>query len=124
MKTYKTWEVYKMLTENPNLKFKDQAGYYLVIEDDFFTLKDVDNYEVDYVANGINDIWTLVQEPLSFMEAVESGKKIKANHGLLKGSVLSSCYNPINVFMSRVANLYNKEDVKKILTESEFYIEE
>ena len=80
MKTYKTWEVIKMLEENPKLKFECrevnlsarincQGNIYL-------DCRFGSNTEI----NGnfqLNGEWQLVQQPVTFMEAVNSGKKIR-----------------------------------------------
>lgn len=124
MKTYKTWEAYKMLTENPNLKFKDEFGYYLVIEDNAFILKDELGKDVEYVCNTFEDKWTLVQNPVDFMTAVKSGKKIKVEHELVKRIGLLEEYKNLGFVFSVLGAEFIAEEIYEILTEGKFYIEE
>lgn len=126
MKTYKTWEAYKMLTENPNLKFKDEFGYYLVIEDNAFTLKDELGKDVEYVCNTFEDKWTLVQNPVDFMTAVKSGEKIKVEHETMK-SFEFKCgkeYTTLFAIFEELGKNLDSISIREILTEGKFYIEE
>lgn len=78
MKTYRTWEALKMLTENRNLKFKSSSNGILK------RVHDVPKVN-DYSGNKelllyLTTDWTLVQEPVTFMEAINSKKRIKPEH--------------------------------------------
>lgn len=79
MKKYKTWEVIKMLSENPKLQFKENDGIYntylstrantlnnAYLQVDFLTQKEV-NGNIQ-----LNSEWVLVQQPVSFMEAIKA----------------------------------------------------
>ena len=100
MKKYKTWEVIKMLTENPTLIFKlENTGYgmakirKMIIRNGYFHCVSY-NHDCDRIEyslgqgnfNGNIDIsseWTLVQEPVSFMEAIKAyheGKTIRCEY--------------------------------------------
>ncbi|MBU3208576.1 hypothetical protein KPL28_02865 [Clostridium algidicarnis] len=83
MKTYKTWEVIKMLSENNDLGFKTNIGN--------VSLKEIDDckemvweegtpFEINYYTLCYG--WELIQEPVSFTDAVKAynkGKTIKCN---------------------------------------------
>jgi hypothetical protein len=78
MKTYKTWEVLKAVTENNKLTFAREDGQTVKVEklDDgiYFVWEPGRKYLSP------TDIWTLVQEPVPFMEAVKAyaeGKTIR-----------------------------------------------
>lgn len=89
-KTYETWEVMKMLTENPKLKFTANSGleYTMGVDEGYFYFKVFDN-NGEYVNpdkyagerfNGnieVDSVWTLMQEPVPFMEAVKAYKEGK-----------------------------------------------
>ena len=86
MKEYTTLEALKKLSENPELVFcivrdgkrsrigypKDCSGISWISEDG--------TYESDIELNEIflNQKWTIAKQPVSFMEAINSGKRIKA----------------------------------------------
>ncbi|NME63820.1 hypothetical protein HF846_04290 [Clostridium cadaveris] len=125
MKTYKTWEVYKMLTENPTLKFKDEFGYCLMVVGKEFVMKDEEEDE-DVVHNNIDDKWTLVQNPVDFMTAVKSGKKIKVEHEAIKHFELkcTSEYLTLFVVVEELGKNLDSISLREILTEGKFYIEE
>ena len=84
------------------------------------------------------------QKPITFMEAIKSGSRIRVEHELidnfkplmnadyLNDDYLESCCNiltkggylEINDFLSSLGYLFGEESVTKILTEGNFYIEE
>ena len=123
MKTYKTWEVYKMLTENPTLKFKDEFGYCLMVVGKEFVMKDEEEDE-DVVHNNIDDKWTLVQNPVDFMTAVKSGKKIKVEHILASHLDITKKYLTLKNLLDTLCYSYPSDAICDILTEGKFYIEE
>ena len=126
MKTYKTWEVIKMITENPKLKFrtycsdvfKDENGYIV-----FENIDCIDGFDGNFKGN---EEWILVQEPVSFMEAVQSGKKIKVEHEAIKHFELkcTSEYLTLFVVVEELAKNLDSISLREIITEGKFYIEE
>jgi hypothetical protein len=88
MKKYKTWEMYKMLTENKELKFK-RVGDGMEVN---FSKKIKNGKFADYYlhqSNGecpmLSDEWELIQQPIPFMEAVKAyseGKTIRCELGM------------------------------------------
>ena len=78
MREYETWEVVKALKENGNQVFINSQGVSVVgvyeciaIQNGNTTLQN---------ALGLDEKWTLIQEPVSFMEAVnayDKGRTIK-----------------------------------------------
>jgi hypothetical protein len=97
MKKYKTWEVIKMLTENPKQKFKNDEQYEMSVCDDngcmYLEYKGKQslggvNGNLRIVTNEVGwkpDEWELIQQPVTFMEAVKAyseGKTIRCKlHG-------------------------------------------
>ena len=77
MKTYKTWEVIKMLTENENLKFKNisPVTVTLFVGNNGFLDGECDGHRGATGNVQLNGEWALVQQPVSFMEAMEHLKK-------------------------------------------------
>jgi len=83
MKTYKTWEIIKKLEENPSLNIESrQPG------------------EEKFTAHTFHDTFLksefkIVEKPVTFMEAINSGKRIKPiNFPVYK------CYEDLLCFLS------------------------
>ena len=83
----KTWEVIKALTENPNLKFEYDTGfeagvvtmvrgYVKVIECSKLPIETPT--VLDLNIGFMTADWQLVQEPVDFMTAANSGKRISS----------------------------------------------
>lgn len=79
MRKYKTWEVVKMLEENPNLKFKEYR-WSGVLERELFSDKKALTMNVMRGDNGklfTDSEWILIQQDVTFIEAFNSKKRIK-----------------------------------------------
>ena len=129
MKTYKTWEVVKMLTENPKLMFKNERHggileYSKSGQEELVLLKDEEQKDflitsllkpVIKSANGnINDEWTLIQQPVTFMEAIKAyseGKTIVCN----SSSFGARTYDPSNNLCKVLDNSNNALTHNEIL---------
>ena len=76
MKTYKTWEVIKMLTENSKLMFKSNGDQIGIIDNSLVWLSSCK--EVHFTLDCpmhidmFNKDWALVQRPVTFMEAMKA----------------------------------------------------
>lgn len=74
MKTYRTWEAIKMLTENRNLKFKNVnkalKGEILKRVYDVAQVNDCSENKILLIYLTSN--WELIQEPVTFMEAIKA----------------------------------------------------
>jgi hypothetical protein len=104
MRTYKTWEVVKMLNENPKLRFEAK------IYKDCTVAMWIDKNDGDLLANEIksapdfpctnkewlNAKWTLVKTPVTWQEALQAlldGRKVRCEcKKCLSGKV--SCIYP------------------------------
>lgn len=119
MKTYKTWEVIKMLSENPTLKFADEFGR--VIENYTGEIKVTFNNEQSIL--NIDEKWTLKQEPVSFMEAVEAYKNKRNIYCIVDGC--RYYYVPIDLddYYGLIDTTDTAVSAKEIL-EGKWYIEE
>ena len=100
----KTWEVIKALSENSKLKFKNTTSK-----------NTMEIHQGDYVVVntngkhiGLNDFseWVLVQEPVTFIEAVNSDKRFKAE-------IWTKYYKILDVL--DVLNGYDGQDAKAII---------
>ena len=82
METYKTWEVIKLLTENEELKFNLANEPYITIsmsDNNYIMLEGSCGGKISITGNiSINDIWELEQNPVTFIEAINSKSMIKA----------------------------------------------
>ncbi len=126
----KTWEMIKELTENPEKKFisKGQIGEGYV---------SVKNNAVVWLGKGqvgqsltINHLqsgeWEEVKEPVDFMTAVKSGKRIK----FIQASYFSlsddyqSLTDSLDDLVNEIGYELGSKYVAKALTECKFYIED
>lgn len=123
LKTYKTWEVIKMITENPKLKFKNYLGEEMVYALNYIRFfRNGENVSLYGIAG--DEEWTLMQEPVDFMTAVKSGKRIKIEHELINHLDIFTEYNCLDDALNELVSYCNALDTKKVLTEGKFYIEE
>lgn len=119
MKTYKTGDVLNELFNNNKLKF--QALGLTSKEPILKFLTSTDGQRIECLSHSIaytNDIfsdqlWILVQEPITFIEAVNSGKKIKYEKW-------QNFYNLHETLLELIQ--FNFEDQKEILT-GKWYVE-
>lgn len=95
MKTYKAWEVVKMLSENPKLRFK------LVNPDDYIVFVDAYGKIVAYSDCGYasplfykDDTWELLQEPMTFVEAIKALKEGKTVRCEIEDDHFARVYKP------------------------------
>ena len=84
----KTWEMIKDLAENPKLRFKNDLGDVVIISDRtkriVWELKDEEEEEDPFIiysnegkVDNLHIEWELIQEPVDFKTAANSGKRIK-----------------------------------------------
>ncbi|MCY6958843.1 hypothetical protein [Clostridium brassicae] len=73
MNRFKTYEIIKLLEEHPKSKYKDSKNR--IIEN--VKGKVVVTFEGTFESLDINETWTQCQEPTFFIDAVNSGKKIR-----------------------------------------------
>lgn len=93
MRKYKTWEAIKMLEEKKAKEFKFKN----------VSIENV-NEEILFVANGeyapmcgltIGIEWELVQQPVSFIEAITGDGNIRVEHQLIEDSKNKTCANEV-----------------------------
>ena len=116
----KTWEMIKELSENPKKKFKRKT--------DGLEIRNMGgrfNWAAGYTFLGVNDEWEEVKEPVSPMEAIKSGKRIKVKHELLEQEIynISEQYSELDDIMC-VLSEYFQPDIADIFLNGEWYIED
>ncbi|WP_346962003.1 hypothetical protein [Clostridium sp.] len=143
MKKYKTWEVIKMMTENEDLEFKNDShvigasilGYLKVKKSKCETLTLDGNVK-------LNSVWELVKQPVTFNEALESGKNCRVEHELVKhmerhgcvceesmirdffNEVTSGGYLGVNEVIIVLGWMLDSNNFKKIIKEGKWYLED
>lgn len=140
MKTYKTWEVIKELTENPGKEFEtiDYHGKRLValnVEEFKFSNKTSNDAIVTKKFNGsvelltLNDFmknrkWKEVRKPVTFIEAVKAVKG---------GSRVGLVYYPFRMefhkwelrdLLVEIGQDYEDEELVEIILNGKWYIED
>lgn len=120
----KTWEMIKELTENPNKKFKLKGEENEIYTSDREGKDGIDLIDIDFIT--IHDEWEEVKEPVSFMEAVKSDKRIRVEHKLVNDSDIGDLitFTPLDCLICALGEEYNKYEVKDILLNGEWYIED
>ena len=96
MNTYKTWEVVKILMENPRLRFEakiNKKKSNMWIDTDGDLVMDVVKTAPDYPITDnewLNAEWQLVETPVTWQEALQAwteGKTIKREFGDNEGTI-------------------------------------
>lgn len=128
-----TWEMIKELTEHPKKKFKSTLiGISLIAYADnseIITVKNYNNGQIRSTWN-INRQWEEMKEPVNFMEAVESGKKISVEHKLIDDLLKEDeryCFTisqRLNDFLWNLDDTFSTEEIAELLLEGDFYIED
>jgi hypothetical protein len=91
MKGYKTWEVIKMLEENPKLKFEsedNELNFKLTLFITEYGYLEMDNKACsnDVLGNlSVNSLWTLVQQLVNPMQAIKALHEGNSIYCILKG---------------------------------------
>lgn len=119
----KTWEMIKELTENPNKKFVNAFGH--IVEHSkpkgivFSKPKSLTHIS-------LNDEWEEIKEPVSFIKAVESGKKIKVEHDFIDGDIdyLEENYVSLDEMFWELGENLSGDGVRDVITNGKFYIED
>ncbi len=139
MKTYKTWEVIKMLNENKNMQFtrpqwigtkityiktKEKEGIGFTEEGNFWDRVENQKTRFEIGTYMLYDDWILVQQPVDFMTAVKSGKWIRVEHELLRTYTVYKDYSDIKYLLDLLVDIFDEKEIRKVLTEGKFYIEE
>lgn len=127
----KTWEMIKELTENPNKRFRSLTDSSRREER---KIAKSDGKVLIHINDGsrlvvyLNEEWEEVKQPVSFMEAVASGKKIKAK-GFVQTVKMENVsrfqsYLSLEGFLKELTNTFSSYHIRQVLTDCEFYIED
>lgn len=136
MRKYKTWEAIKMLEEGKAKEFKfENYGIENVNGNILFIVENGKYAPMSGLTIGIE--WELVQQPVSFMEAITANKKIKVEHSLIKEGKV--CINKVfdmswkklingehitqSELFSVLGWMFNDKQVRKIIKEGKWYTE-
>lgn len=116
----KTWEMIRELSEDPKKKFKSkQFGQ---VELYLNHLVQVQNMDCIITTNDFFKAeWEEVEEPVSFIEAIGSGKKIKAIHEFTKKDGCDRYMTLSNLLLE--LSQYSSYEMRDIILNGEFYIE-
>lgn len=115
MEKYKTYEMVKLLSENPSKKFFDNFGR---------TAKNIDGiiaimYRGELSTLDSNEVWEEVQEPKYFMNAINSGQMIK-----FKYNGYESTYNDAENTLIELLDNFGNCDITNVLNKKCWYVEE
>lgn len=129
MKTYKTWEMIKKITENPNKRFMPTCSTDNFVEfnnnqlvwkghgqlGQVMVVTKTDEYE-----------WKEVKEPVDFMTAVESGKQVRVEHKYITDDIefLKTEYRLLANVMWHLCRSLSNATVQDIILNGKWYIED
>jgi len=128
MKEYTTPEMIQAIMDNPELQFKNQRCGTSVglINGDLVWIRNKGNekYTIHhdpthpYAKGNITDKWTLIQKPVDFITAANSGKDIKLfepeKYEFLNVSSSLKYYNNLSVTLDAVS-AYNSVIIKRMI---------
>ena len=122
MKAYKTWEVIKMLVDNPKLIFESTGvplslGVTLYVDKNEY-LRAVFNDKSSIDGNiKIGGEWKLVQKEVTFIEALNSGRKFRYRTWV-------NGYYDLKHVLYHLGRDYDSEAVKTMFIKKAWIIEE
>jgi hypothetical protein len=120
MKKYKTWEMVKMLTENPKLVFENDKGYYKVRVDESHAIVLGGG---SHMIVSTNEEFVLIQQSVSFMEAVKAyseGKTIRCERDGGISYYKATSASDLNILHATNGHTLSCRDV----THGKWYVEE
>ncbi len=135
----KTWEMIKELTENPEKEFAsravgifaEQKAYMIIDEYGEPTIRIVNVETGNSIrSHHISREWgeiKEIKEPVSFMEAIESSKRIMVRHELIKSEYvkeLSEKYHMMPIIMYKLSGEFSTKGLSDIILNGKWYIED
>jgi len=135
----KTWEMIKELTENPEKEFickskgifAEQKAYFYIDEYGEESIKIVNNETGNAIKkHHTNREWeevAEVKEPVDFMAAVESSKRVRVEHPYIsqpyEKSELSRDYQYLGAILDILSAAWGEDEIRKIILEGDWYIQ-
>lgn len=109
----KTWEMIKQLTENPNKEFKRELdGLHIKTNEDGELI-----WDNGYQFIRLDHEWKEIKKPVSFMEAVASGKRIKLEH-----EDGGEKYVTLDYFLASISGRFMQNELRDLLLRGTFYV--
>lgn len=78
----------------------------------------------DSVGVNANQRFIKVEQPVSFMDVVNSNKKCRVEHDFLKDSVWYNDYKEFEDMLYDLGKCYASVDIKKVILEGKWYLED
>lgn len=131
MKTYELEEAIKMLKENNKLEFEinriNNSSVLFIDVAGRLKCEDKKSGSDDYILAA--DKWKLIQQPVTFMEAVKSTKRVKVEHEYIsnlirRGHDSLKNYMPFAGLMSLLSDYLVSSDLKQVILNGKWYIGE
>lgn len=119
----KTWEMMKVLTENTEKKFRVVGAKHLIskLSQETNVVEVINISQEGITINpGLDWDWEEVKHPVTFMQAIKSGKKIlyqNPNDG-------DEYYCELDEFFAVIGDMYTSYGLADYIKKDEFYIED
>ena len=121
----KTWDMLEILAKYPEKKFNNKAFGQVELFGSILVWSS--NMEDVVISNTLLKMeWEEVKKPVSFIEAVESKKKIRVEHSYLDGNLetLTTNYYDLDDVLYEIGNYISDDGCGDIILNGKWYIED
>lgn len=121
----------KELTEDPSKKFRNKTDHDLVVQ--VHKYAGIIQYEIDGhgLSFELDDRWEEIKEPVDFMTALNSCKKVRIKHELIDRAFvrefakkLGMKYTNMTSVINKLSEVFTTEELSDIIQNGKWYIEE
>lgn len=136
----KTYEILEKIDKDPSLmigkRFRKTAGLWskesgigdIAVVTEYGNVIHLGAEKYNKIRINVNGFeeWEEVKEPVTFMEAAESGKRIRVEHEYIYDSLrfLKDEYSNLATFLWKLGEEMGSYSVRRVLLEGEFYTED
>ena len=130
MKKYKGWEIAKLISEGKlegkKIGVVGATSIFFRVARSVILEKNVQKEVGGSILSSADNEFIIVQEPVTFMDCVNSNKNIRVNHPLVN-ELFKHIHIPMNlsnVLFQITNNLDGSEELRRVILEGKWYLEE
>ena len=127
---YKIYEVLKLIEEDTTLEFQNEHGEIMKYKNGCVRCFK-SNKNLELYGFSIADKWELIKQPVTFEEVLNSNKRCKVKHDLIKErfnvdgcSSYETSYETLDVLISFLSNSLDDKDLKEVIKNGKWYLED